>query len=238
MLLAETLWKHDLAQTGYEGLKMQNCENFAAIHESCLINETNELTPHVQFNLYESLMFWLLGRKLGGVWEWPIDVQESRINYRREDACLDILTEKNSKSTKHEVNWERNMQHDICIFVGSKEMPSICQIKWRNWTKLLDKDISLNCLCTFPGQKWVWSVKVINQYFMYPLYKQGSIYLFWDLRLVLNSCLNLNLFSSISTWHSIWLSWMLCLLLQVLSRMIFFWGVNKYLLSSVIWKCM
>lgn len=27
----------------------------------------------------------------------------TRINYRREGACLDILTEKNNKTTKHEV---------------------------------------------------------------------------------------------------------------------------------------
>lgn len=109
------------------------------------------------------------------------------------------------------------MQHDICVFVGSKEMPSIYQIKWRNWTKLLAKDVSLKCLCTFLRQKWVWSVNVSNQYFMQLLYKQGPIYLFWDLRLLLNSYL----FSSISTRCSIWLSWMLCLFLQVLSKKIF-----------------
>lgn len=68
-------------------------------------------------------MFWLLGRKWGGVQEWPKDVQELRINYRREGACWDILTEKSNKITKHEVKWEGNMQDDTCIFVGSKEMP-------------------------------------------------------------------------------------------------------------------
>lgn len=53
-LQLKPLWKHDLAQTGYKGLKMQNCENFAEIRESCLINETCELIPHVQFHLCKS----------------------------------------------------------------------------------------------------------------------------------------------------------------------------------------
>lgn len=36
---------------------MQNCENFAEIHERHLVNETYEWIPHGQFHLYKSSMF-------------------------------------------------------------------------------------------------------------------------------------------------------------------------------------
>lgn len=69
---------------------MQSFENLAEIHKSCLINETCELTPHVQFHLYKSLMLRLLSRKWGWVQKGPKYVQETRINYKRGGARLDI----------------------------------------------------------------------------------------------------------------------------------------------------
>jgi len=44
---------------------MQYSENFAEIHESFLTNENYEPTPHVQFLLYNSSMFLLVGHEMG-----------------------------------------------------------------------------------------------------------------------------------------------------------------------------
>lgn len=78
--------------------KMHNSENFAEIQENCLINQTYELIPHVQFLLCNSSTFLHVRHELG----WGMRMCKGCVrtqNYMIEGARTNILTETNNKIT-------------------------------------------------------------------------------------------------------------------------------------------